>query len=75
VYPAWLAWNVVALGAFDAQEGARAMFESASLVLLAVICPGIVAAAIAYAMVAFKLSPQDRRDYREAGGLDDYLED
>jgi hypothetical protein len=51
------------------------MFESAALVLLAVICPGIVAAAIAYAMVAFKLSPQDRQDFREAGGLDDYLED
>lgn len=50
------------------------MFESATLVLLTIICPGIVAAAIAYAMVAFKLSPQDRRDFREAGGLDDYFD-
>jgi hypothetical protein len=50
------------------------MFESASLVLLTIICPGIVAAAIAYAIFAFRLSAQDRSDFREAGGLDEYLD-
>jgi hypothetical protein len=53
----------------------RSMFESAIWVLLTIICPALVAAAIAYAMVAFKLTNQDRRDFREAGGMDEYFDD
>jgi hypothetical protein len=51
------------------------MLDSALWVLLTIAGPAILASAIAYAIFAHKLSRQERRDFREAGGLDDYLDD
>jgi hypothetical protein len=51
------------------------MLDSALWVVLTIAGPAIIASAIAYAIFAHKLSQQERRDYREAGGLDDYFDD